>query len=79
MRRRCRNCRTRRGRFDRVVTWSLWQITDIYGDSENFSYWNRFGIPKTTARYFSTDTVITGFIEFGPWPLWTWWDEGRAK
>ncbi len=62
--------------FDRVVMWNHWQVPDLYADTENFSYWNRFGIPKTSARYFVADTLISGFIEFGPWPLWTWWDKG---
>jgi hypothetical protein len=25
--------------------------------------------------YFQADTLISGFIEWGPWPLWTWWDK----
>jgi peptide/nickel transport system substrate-binding protein/microcin C transport system substrate-binding protein len=61
--------------FDRVVMWNHWQVPDLYSDSENFSYWNRFGIPSTAAKYFTADTLISGFIEFGPWPLWTWWDK----
>ena len=56
--------------FDRVVMWNYWQIPDLYSDSENFSYWNRFGIPQTAALYFAADS-FSG--EFGPWPLWTWW------
>jgi peptide/nickel transport system substrate-binding protein/microcin C transport system substrate-binding protein len=62
--------------FDRVVMWNHWQVPDLYADTENFSYWNRFGIPKTAAKFFAADTLISGFIEFGPWPLWTWWDKG---
>jgi hypothetical protein len=26
------------------------------------------------APYFRADTLISGFVEHGPWPLWTWWD-----
>jgi microcin C transport system substrate-binding protein len=59
--------------FDRVVTWSFWQIPDLYSGVENVSHWNKFGKPAVMARYFRADTVIYGFIEHGPWPLWTWW------
>lgn len=63
--------------FDRVVTWSFWQIPDLYLGVENVSHWNKFGKPKTMAKYFRADTLISGFTEHGPWPLWTWWDAGR--
>jgi len=61
--------------FDRVVTWSFWQIPDLYGPTENVSHWDKFGKPRVTAPYFRADTMISGFIEHGPWPLWTWWDK----
>ena len=66
--------------LDRVVTWSFFQIPDLYTNLENVSYWNRFGIPAVQARFFNADTYY-GFNEFGPWPLWTWWQkdlEGKA-
>lgn len=68
--------------FDRVVTWSFWQIPDLYLGVENVSHWNKFGKPQVMAKYFRADTLISGFAEHGPWPLWTWWDkslEGGAK
>ena len=61
--------------FDRVVTWSFWQIADLYSGVENVSHWNKFGKPKVMAKYFRADTVISGFVEHAPWPLWTWWDK----
>ena len=61
--------------FDRVVTWSFWQIADLFSATENVSHWNKFGKPKVMAPYFRADTIINGFIEHGPWPLWTWWDK----
>lgn len=61
--------------FDRVVMWNHYQIPDLYGDTENISHWNKFGIPKLRAEHFSAVHLITGFIEFGPWPIWTWWDK----
>jgi microcin C transport system substrate-binding protein len=67
--------------LDRVVTWSFFQIPDLYNNLENVSYWNRFGIPAVQAKYFNADTYFTALNEFGPWPLWTWWDkrlEGKA-
>ena len=65
--------------FDRVVTWSFWQIADLYSGVENVSHWNKFGKPAVMAKYFRADTLINGFIEHGPWPLWTWWDKSLDK
>jgi ABC-type oligopeptide transport system substrate-binding subunit len=64
--------------FDRVVMWNFWQIPDLYGPEEKVSHWNKFGKPATSAHYFQADTLISGFIEHGPWPLWTWWDKSAA-
>ncbi|HLL19305.1 MAG TPA: extracellular solute-binding protein [Rubrivivax sp.] len=61
--------------FDRIVMWSFWQIPDLYQDNEPVSYWNKFGMPKKLPPYFQADTIISGFVEWGPWPLWTWWDK----
>jgi microcin C transport system substrate-binding protein len=58
--------------FDRVVMWNHWQVPDLYMNTENVSYWNKFGIPQKQPLYFTADTY---FGEFGPWPLWTWWDK----
>ena len=65
--------------LDRIIMWSFWQVPDLYLGVEQFSYWNRFGIPAVQAKYFSSDTLISGFIEHAPWPLWTWWDKSSAK
>lgn len=59
--------------LDRIVMWSFWQVPDLYSAKENFSHWNRFGKPSVMPPYFRADTVITGFIEWAPWPLWAWW------
>ena len=65
--------------LDRVVTWGFFQIADLYNNVEKVSYWNKFGMPKVQALYFNADTYFTGINEFGPWPLWTWWDKSLAK
>lgn len=65
--------------LDRVVTWNHYRIPDLYGNSENISYWSRFGIPKVQARYFNADTYFSAVNEFGPWPLWCWWDKALEK
>lgn len=65
--------------FDRVVTWNFWQIPDLYSGVENVSHWNKFGKPQVMAKYWRADTLLTGFIEHGPWPLWTWWDKSLEK
>jgi peptide/nickel transport system substrate-binding protein/microcin C transport system substrate-binding protein len=65
--------------LDRVVTWGFFQIADLYNNVEKVSYWNKFGMPKVQALYFNADTYFTGINEFGPWPLWTWWDKSLAR
>ena len=56
--------------FDRVAMWSFWQVPDLYSNTENISFWNRFGIPRVQARFFAAETGQ-------PWPLWCWWDESQ--
>jgi microcin C transport system substrate-binding protein len=63
--------------LDRIVMWNFWQIPDLWKASEPISFWNKFGMPKTVPPYFQADTLISGFVEWGPWPLWTWWDKTR--
>jgi microcin C transport system substrate-binding protein len=65
--------------MDRVVMWSFWQIPDLYSARLPISHWTKFGMPKTMAQYFQADTLISGFIEHGPWPLWTWWEKSLEK
>jgi ABC-type oligopeptide transport system substrate-binding subunit len=57
--------------LDRIVTWSYFQVPVLYSNTENVSFWNRFGIPAVQAKYFNADTIG----DFGPWPLWCWWDK----
>ena len=61
--------------LDRIVMWNFWQIPDLWLAQENFSHWNKFGRPATLPPYFQADTLIGGFVEWAPWPLWTWWDK----
>jgi microcin C transport system substrate-binding protein len=63
--------RTAARALDRVVMWSFLQMPELYVSSERASYWNKFGMPKIPARYFSIDSSAGG----GPWPIWTWWDK----
>lgn len=65
--------------LDRVVMWSFWQSPQVFLNREQVSYWNRFGIPKVVAHHFKADTLITGYTEYAPWPLWTWWDKSLEK
>ena len=65
--------------LDRIVTWSFFQIADLYNNVEKVSYWDKFGIPKVQALYFNADTYFTGINESPPWPLWTWWDKSLGK
>lgn len=61
--------------LDRIVMWSFWQVPDLYASREPISYWNKFAMPKVIPPYFQADTLIGGFVEWGPWPLWCWWDK----
>ena len=61
--------------LDRIVMWNFWQIPDLWAANEPISYWNKFGRPDKLPPYFQADTLISGFVEWGPWPLWTWWDK----
>ena len=61
--------------LDRVVMWNFWQQPEVLNNTEQVSYWNRFGIPATPAHHFKADTLQVGFTEFAPWPVWTWWDK----
>lgn len=63
--------RTASRALDRVVMWNFWQIPQVYVSQEQISYWNRFGIPKTQAKYFAADSYPSASSP--PWPLWTWW------
>ncbi len=65
--------------MDRIVMWNFWQIPDLYSGKEPISYWTKFGMPKNMAHYFQADTLISGFTEHAPWPLWTWWDKSLEK
>lgn len=65
--------------LDRVVMWSFWQSPQVFLNVEQISYWDRFGIPKVVPQHFKADTLITGYTEYAPWPLWTWWDRSLEK
>jgi peptide/nickel transport system substrate-binding protein/microcin C transport system substrate-binding protein len=56
--------------LDRIVIWSFWQVPELYSDTEEVSYWNKFGIPEVRAKYFQIDNSLSPLL---PWPLATWW------
>ena len=62
--------------LDRVILWNFYQLPALYLGTEQVSYWNKFGIPATPARYFSADTISNLYAQ--PWPLWTWWDKSLS-
>jgi peptide/nickel transport system substrate-binding protein/microcin C transport system substrate-binding protein len=64
--------------LDRVVMWSHWQIPELYADYEPISYWNRFGIPATRPKFFTTDLSPDVDPQL-PWPLTTWWIKDPAQ
>ena len=36
-------------------------------------------MPKTLPHHFKIDTLLVGYTEFGPWPVWTWWDKSLSR
>ena len=62
--------------LDRVVMWNHWQIPQLFTRTEPSSYWDKFGMPATQARYMSIDSFASSYS--APWPLWTWWDKKLA-
>ncbi|MFO1302447.1 MAG: extracellular solute-binding protein [Burkholderiales bacterium] len=55
--------------LDRIVMHQHYQVPQLYSAGYLTSYWNKFGIPKTMPKYYTTD-------ESGEWPTWavtTWW------
>ena len=36
---------------------------------------SHMAMPQVMPPYFAADTLIGGFTEHAPWPLWTWWDK----
>jgi peptide/nickel transport system substrate-binding protein/microcin C transport system substrate-binding protein len=65
--------RTTARALDRVVMWNFWQIPQVNLSDEQVSYWNRFGIPAVSAKYFVADSYPSS--SSAPWPLWTWWSK----
>ena len=61
--------------LDRIITWSHWQVPDLYTSDQKASYWNKFGMPAQRPRYFTIDTASG----FPAWPLETWWIMDPAK
>jgi peptide/nickel transport system substrate-binding protein/microcin C transport system substrate-binding protein len=64
--------------LDRIVMWDFWQVPELYGSTEDVSYWNKFGIPAVRAKYFDIDLSPTT-TPLLPWPLATWWIKDAAQ
>ena len=64
--------------LDRIVMWSHWQVPELYSNSENTSYWNKFGMPDVRAKYFQID-YSPKLTTLMAWPLITWWIKDPAK
>jgi microcin C transport system substrate-binding protein len=65
--------------LDRVAMWSFWQSPQIFKANDQVSYWNKFGRPQVMPHHFEVEMLSTGFTDYGPWPLWTWWDKSLDK
>jgi microcin C transport system substrate-binding protein len=58
--------------LDRIVMWHYWQVPQLYSNSLNVSYWNKFGLPDKQPKYFQIQ-VAPDLDQQIPWPLITWW------
>jgi hypothetical protein len=52
--------------FDRVVTWSFWQIPDLYSGSRTSRTGTSSASRRCMARYFRADTLITASSNTAP-------------
>ncbi len=64
--------------LDRIVMWSFWQVPELYGKTEDCSYWNKFEMPKTEPEFFQIDNspTVTSLLA---WPLVCWWSKEAAS
>lgn len=69
--------RTAAHALDRVLMHLHINIPMLFTNTEPTSYWNKFGLPRTTPRYFDIDTLSD--MHSQPWPLWTWWDKSLDR
>ncbi len=58
--------------LDRVVMWNHWQVPQLFSATHKVSYWNKFGLPARTPKYYQIDTGQDVDTQI-PWPLITWW------
>lgn len=63
--------------LDRIVMWNYWQVPELYSNSEDLSYWDKFGMPEPP-KYFQIDNspLLTPLLA---WPLVTWWIKDPAR
>jgi peptide/nickel transport system substrate-binding protein/microcin C transport system substrate-binding protein len=63
--------------LDRVVMWNHWQVPELYSDQELISHWDKFGMPSSPPKYFSTDLPFDLDPQIA-WPLTAWWIKAGA-
>ena len=57
--------------LDRIVMHRHYQVPQLYSPGYAISYWNKFGLPATTPKYYTID-------ESAEWPVWavgSWWSK----
>jgi hypothetical protein len=57
--------------------WNHWQVPELYQDNEPVSYWDKFEMPATLPRFFTTDLAPDVDPQL-PWPITTWWMKHTA-
>jgi ABC-type oligopeptide transport system substrate-binding subunit len=61
--------------LDRLVMAGHYQVPQLYAPWYSVSYWNKFGLPKVTPKYYTID-------ESSDWPAWAvtaWWSKEAER
>jgi peptide/nickel transport system substrate-binding protein/microcin C transport system substrate-binding protein len=68
--------RTAARALDRVVMWNHWQVPDLYFSRLPTSWWDKFGMPSVSPKYYSVDSPNDVQVA---WPIQTWWIRDPAQ
>ncbi len=55
--------------LDRIFVTGYYAVPYIYRPFHMVAYWNKFGMPRTSPKYYTIEDGIDSM----PWPIATWW------
>jgi len=58
--------------FDRVFMYQHYVVPDLYSGRHRASYWNKFGMPAKTPRYYTIESTLDSMPA---WAITTWWSK----